>query len=214
MFCVIITVIWWGISNSCMTRGWPTQKNCIDNISSKSKERLNSSPSPLLIRYNTRAFWKTKSTIQEREGGTIIFWFIYQARVTGRVLVHFIDKSHVLVVTVELIRLLLLNILSFNFVQTPNKSLTLRGFRRGSVNRPAVVPNSVKIPLPFLFDVRCLKWSRSFFKFFFSGLSPMMIYLQCICVTYFYCCANVANPKVGKLAKRCEIILHILINHR
>ena len=164
------------------------QKKCIDNISSKSKERLNSSPSYLLIRYNTRAFWKTNRPFKKGGGGgTIIFWFIYQARAPGQVLVHFVDKSHILVVT-ELIWLLLLNILSFNFVQTPNKSLTLRGFRRSSVNRPAVVPNNVKIPLPFLFDVRCLKWPRSFFKFFFSGLSPMIAHLRNIFLLLCKCC--------------------------
>ena len=37
--------------------------------------------------------------------------------------IHSADKSHVLVVTVELIWLLLLSILSFNFVPTSNKSL-------------------------------------------------------------------------------------------
>ena len=43
--------------------------------------------------------------------------------VFGHVLIHSFDKTHVLVVTVELIWLLLLNILSFNFVPTPNKFL-------------------------------------------------------------------------------------------
>ena len=39
------------------------------------------------------------------------------------VLIHSFDKTHVLVVTVKLIWLLLLNILSFNFIPMPNKSL-------------------------------------------------------------------------------------------
>ena len=43
--------------------------------------------------------------------------------VFGHVLIHPFDKTHVLVVTVELIWLLLLNILSFNFVPMPNKFL-------------------------------------------------------------------------------------------
>ena len=43
--------------------------------------------------------------------------------VFGHVLSHSFDKTHVLVVTVELIWLLLLNILSFNFVPTSNKFL-------------------------------------------------------------------------------------------
>ena len=41
----------------------------------------------------------------------------------GHVLIHSFDKTHVLVVTAELIWLLLLNVLSFNFVSTPNKYL-------------------------------------------------------------------------------------------
>ena len=43
--------------------------------------------------------------------------------VFGHVLILFFDKTHVLVVTVESIWLLLLNILSFNFVPTSNKFL-------------------------------------------------------------------------------------------
>ena len=43
--------------------------------------------------------------------------------VLGQVLIHSFDKTHVLVVTVKLIWLLFLNILSFNFVPTLNKSL-------------------------------------------------------------------------------------------
>ena len=41
----------------------------------------------------------------------------------GHVLRHSFDKTHVLVVTVELTWLLLLNILSFNFVTKPKKFL-------------------------------------------------------------------------------------------
>ena len=58
--------------------------------------------------------------------------------VLGHVLVHSVDKTHVLVVTVELIWYFL-NILSFNFVPTPNKSLRFTRFRRSCLNRSAVV---------------------------------------------------------------------------
>ena len=57
----------------------------------------------------------------------------------GHALVHSVDKIHVLVVTVDLIWLLFLNILSFNFVPTPRKSLRFTRFRRSYVNRPLVV---------------------------------------------------------------------------
>ena len=50
---------------------------------------------------------------------------------------------------------MILNILSFNFVQTANKSLRFKRFR-SYVNRSIVVPITVKIALLFLFDVRCL----------------------------------------------------------
>ena len=49
-----------------------------------------------------------------------------------------------------------LNILSFNFVQTPNKSLRLRRFRRSYANCPVVVPITVKIALLILLDVCAL----------------------------------------------------------
>ena len=60
MFCVIITDIWWGISNSCMARGWSAflrifHKNC--------RQRLSSHLS-LLIRYNTCSFWRSTSANQ------------------------------------------------------------------------------------------------------------------------------------------------------
>ena len=82
----------------------------------------------------------------------------------GHVLAHFVDKIRVLVVTVELIWLLVLNIFSFNFVPTPNKSLRFMRFRRSYVNRLAVVlTNHCQSYTAFLLDVRCLKWPRSFF---------------------------------------------------
>ena len=47
----------------------------------------------------------------------------YISPVLGNGLVHSIDKTYILAVTAELIRLFFLNMLSFNFVQTPKKSL-------------------------------------------------------------------------------------------
>ena len=54
--------------------------------------------------------------------------------------VHSVEKTHVLVVTVELIWMLFLNILSSNFIQTPNKSRKFRRFRTIYVHRSTVVP--------------------------------------------------------------------------
>ena len=90
------------------------QKNCIDNISSKSqkKQRLINFISPPQEQH--LPFKET--------GTTTIFSFGYH-HVFGHVVIHSFDKTHDLVVTVELIWLLLLNMLSFNFVPTPNKFL-------------------------------------------------------------------------------------------
>ena len=77
--------------------------------------------------------------------------------VTGHALVH-VDKTHVLVVTVDLIWLLFLNILSSNFVATSRKFLRFTRFIRSYVNRPVVVlTNHCQSYTAFLLDVRCSK---------------------------------------------------------
>ena len=95
--------------------------------------------------------------------GPPTFFHSYNNPAIGYALVHYFDKIHVLVVTVELIWLLFLNILSFNFFPTPRKSLWSTRFRRSYVNRPAVVlPNHYQTTA-FLLGVRCSKRPRSFF---------------------------------------------------
>ena len=59
-----------------------------------------------------------------KQTGTTIIFHTDTNPVFGHVLIHSFNKAHVLVVTMELIWLLLLNILSFNFVLTPNKFLS------------------------------------------------------------------------------------------
>ena len=71
--------------------------------------------------------------------GSPPFFHVDTNPVTGHTLVHSVDKTHVLVVIVDLIWLLFLNILSFNFAATPRKSLRFSRFIRSSVNRPAVL---------------------------------------------------------------------------
>ena len=76
----------------------------------------------------------------------------------------------------ELNWLLFLNILSFNFVQTPNKSLRVRKFRRSNVHRSDVVQtNHCQSCTTFLLDVLCSKWPYSFFC---GSLSPMLVHLH------------------------------------
>ena len=67
------------------------------------------------------------------------FFYSYTNPALSHVLVHSVDKTHVMVVTMELIWLLFLNILSFNYAPTPNISLRFTRFRKSYVNLPAVV---------------------------------------------------------------------------
>ena len=84
--------------------------------------------------------------------------------VLRHVLVHSVDKNHVVVVAVELLTWLFsLNILFFCCVPTPSKSLKLTRFKKSYVNHPAaVLINHCQSYSTFLFDVRCYKWPRSF----------------------------------------------------
>ena len=106
----------------------------------------------------------------------------------GDVLFHSVNKTHVLVVTAELIWLLFLNIISLNFVLTLNESLGFTRFRGSYVNRPVfVLTNHCQSYTAFLLEVRYSKWPRSFF---FVSACPQR---YCICVLYFVehtCCSN------------------------
>ena len=144
----------------------------------KARRGRDSSPSSLLLRYNTHAPWRTISTIQTNGNN---HHFFIRIPILGHILVHFVDKTHVLVVTVELIWLMFLNIFSFDFIPTPNKALRFTRFRRSYVNRPAVVlTNHCQSYTDFWFDVRCLNWPCSFA---FAAVWPQLKY---ICVTYFF----------------------------
>ena len=106
----------------------------------KARRCRDSSSSSLLLRYNTHAFWKTTLTIQANVDPHI--FYSDTSLVFGKILVHSVEKTHGLVVTVELIWFLFYNILSFNFVQTPNKSLRFRRFSRSYVHQSVVVPSN------------------------------------------------------------------------
>ena len=96
--------------------------------------------------------------------GPPLFLHLDTSFVIGHALVHSVDKTHVLVVTVELTWLFFLNILSFNFVPTPRKSFRFTRLRRSYVNRPVVVlTNHCQSYTAFLLNVLCWKWPRSFF---------------------------------------------------
>ena len=109
--------------------------------------------------------------------GPPLFLHLDTNPVIGHALVHSVDKTHVLDVTVDLIWLLFLNILSFNFVATPRKSLRFTRFIRSYVNRPAVVlTNHCQSYTAFLLDVRCSKLPCSIFC---SCFFPMIKHLRC-----------------------------------
>ena len=126
MFCVIITNVWRDIWNSYMAWGLPSfeyvRKSILTTSLRKARRGRDSTPSSLLIRYNTHTPWRTTSTIQTNWNHHH-FFHLDTNRILDHVLAHSVDKIEVQVVIVELTWLLFLNILSFNFVRAPNKSL-------------------------------------------------------------------------------------------
>ena len=109
---------------------------------------------------------RTTSTNGDHHHYDDFFFLFGHQSCTWPVLAHSVNKTHILVVTGELIWLLFLNILSFNFAPQPNKPFRLTRFERSYVNRPAIVlTNHCQSYTSFLLDVRCSKWS-SFFLFF------------------------------------------------
>ena len=112
------------------------RKNTLTTCLRKAKRNRGSSSLSLLIRCNTYAPWIATSTIQTNWNH---LHFFIRIPILGHVLIHSIDKINVLIVTVKLISLLFLNILFFNFVTTPNKSLRFTRSSTIYVNRTAAV---------------------------------------------------------------------------
>ena len=110
----------------------------MDNISSKSLKRQRLIAF-ILINAIQYLCTLTSNIYHSNKRGPTRFFHLDTSPVLGHVLIHSVDKTHVLVVTVEFIWLLFLNILPFNFVPTPNKFLRLKRFRKSYVNRPDVV---------------------------------------------------------------------------
>ena len=110
----------------------------------KTRRGRDSSPLSLLTRYNSNAPWI--AIIQTNENHHHFFIWI---SILGQVLVHSVEKTHVLVVIVVLIGYCSWYIF-FNFVPTPNKSLRFARFTWSCSNRTAAVL------VPMLF---CLMWA-------------------------------------------------------
>ena len=105
----------------------------------------------------------------------------------------------------ELIWLLFLNTLSFNFVPTTRKSLRLFiRFIKSYINFSAVVrTNYCQSFTAFFLDVHYSNWPRSFF----AAICPQWYY---ICDVEHTSCSNVVNSKVCRQMKRCEIVMNII----
>ena len=141
IMCHLITDIWWDILNPYMARGWSAflsifQKNyklleaeAIDFIF------VNMIQHPCILKNNI--LHRNIEHLSKREPPP--FFHSDTNLVLGNALVHPFEKNPVLVVTVELVWLLFLNRFFFNFIQTPNKSLRFRKFRRNNVHRPVVI---------------------------------------------------------------------------
>ena len=101
--------------------------------------------------------------------GPPIFFHLDTNPVLGHVLIHSVDKTHVLVVTVELICLLLLNILSFKFVPTPNKQ----------ISTPCCCSNQTHKLHCFSFDGRRCAIQSNPVPFFFRRCLSLLIVRLC-----------------------------------
>ena len=98
-----------------------------------------------------------KSNIyQSNKQWTPSFFHLHTNLVLGHVLIHSVDKIHVLVVTVELIWFLIFNIIYFIFAPTPNKFRRYKRFRKSYVKLPVVVLTYRTSYTVFLLDVRVL----------------------------------------------------------
>ena len=120
--------------------------NYTDNISSKTQKRQSLI---IFVFVNTIQYPHTlkNNMYHSNDRGRPPFFNWDTNHVLGHVLVYSVGKTHVLVVTGELIWLLFLNIRSFNFVPTLNKCFRFTRFRRSYVNLPAIV--LIKVTLHF-----------------------------------------------------------------
>ena len=137
-------------------------------------------------------------------GEPLLFFHSDTNPVLGHVLVYYVDKTHVLVVTLKLNWLLFLNILSFNFVPTPKKSLWLIRFRRSYVNHPTVV--LIKVLLLFL--AGCAVFKAATFVFFLLLFFPNDHEFAYPIFVENTCCSNAVSFKAGQQTKRSEIVIY------
>ena len=128
-----------------------------------------------------------KSSIyHSKKWGLPLFLHLHTSPVTGQALVNSLDKANVLVVIMNLIQLLFLNILSFNFVTAPKNLFRFTRFINSYINHPVVVlTNHCQSCSAFLLDVRCSKLPYSIFC---SCLFPKIVHLRCWAHLFLECC--------------------------
>ena len=97
--------------------------------------------------------------------------------VLGKLLVLFVEKTHVLIVTVELIWLLFLNILFLNYVQTLNKSHRVTKFRRSYTYTSLFSFKSTTVKCGLLFFAWCALLKATIFPFCYC-LSVTIVHLR------------------------------------
>ena len=149
-----------------------------------------------LSQYNTIATHPDEQYPPFNQRGPLPFFHLDANPALGHVLVHSVDKPHDLVVIVELIWLLSLNVLSFNFISTPNKSLLVWQDLEEAMETALLlflVTTQVHcffaLPAP-----RCSKWSRSFFSQLFVPKDSAFAYPIFLEHNFG---PNVVNSKVG-----------------
>ena len=98
--------------------------------------------------------------------------------VLGHVLIHFVNKAHVLTVTVELICLLFLNNLLQLCSNAKKITVRLTGFRRIFASRPAVVLTNHTSYTASLLYVRLAVQSGHINFVFCSCLYPVIVHLR------------------------------------
>ena len=109
-----------------------------------------------LSSFNTISTHPEEQHLPLKQTGTTTIVSFDTNPVFGHVMIHSFDKTHFLVVTMELIWLFFLNIFYFNFVLTPNKFLImLTRFRRSWVKHPFAILTSHTSYTAFLLDIRC-----------------------------------------------------------
>ena len=145
-----------------------------------------------------------------KEVGKFVSFHSHTNPVFGQVLVHSVNKTHALVVTMELIWLLFLNILTFNFAQTPNKSLRFRRFSKSYINDPVVALTTIKVTLPF-----CLiKLFKSAMFHFCSCYTPKLVHLRNLFLLSTPVAWMLLTPRWVSRDEKSEIVVHIFISRR